>query len=354
MEPAAALQKLAKARPPLWKWQGGECIQSLAWAPHGHTLAAATLGGELVVLDGATGKPRWHRANAHGDSILWLAWHPTEALLATGGQDGFVRLWEATKGTPLDEWTPDPKKKWVEHGAWSFDGALLAVAAGKRVTFWNAKGEARGQTGESRATVAAIAWEPTPETHRLLVGGYGGVQLWDADLPEVEMAPVTGAEWPTAVLAVAWDTRAEWVAAGTGDGAMQVWRVGTEHTLRMGGYPGKVRELAWHVDGRHLSTGGGPNVVCWSFEGEGPEGSAPVEWMGHSEAVTALAAHPTDPQRVASAGKERLLFIWKIGDENPVGIRALPESPATTLAWKPDGALLVAGCEDGGVAGFKI
>ncbi|SDT99474.1 WD-40 repeat-containing protein [Verrucomicrobium sp. GAS474] len=350
MEPSAALVKLAKARPPFWKWQGGEFIHALAWAPHGHTVAAATLGGELVVLDGVTGKPRWHKPAAHSDSILWLAWHPRDPILATGGQDGVVRLWDAAKGSPLREWTPDPKKKWVEQGAWSFDGAYLAVAAGKSVTFWNAAGEAKGKTGEGKATVASIAWEPDLDAHRLLVAGYGGVQVWEPGNDEA----VTGAEWSTSVLAAAWDLHGEWIAAGTGDGSMQVWRVGTEHTLRMGGYPGKVRELAWHADGKHLSTGGGPNVVCWSFDGEGPEGSAPIEWMGHSENVTAIAAHPTDPNRIASVGKEHLLFLWRIGDENPAGIRALPESPASTLAWKPDGSLLAAGCEDGGVVVFKI
>ena len=350
MEPSAALLKLAKARPPQWKWKGNDFIPALAWAPHGHTLALATLGGELAVLDGATGKPRWHLPAAHGDSILWLAWHPRDLLLATGGQDGLVRYWDANKGTKLVEFQPDPKKKWVEHGTWSFDGALLAVAAGKKATFWDTQGQPKGETAEGKATVAAIAWEPDLDAHRLLVAGYGGVQLWE---PEA-VAPVTGVDWPTSVLAAAWDTRGEWVAAGTGDGSMQVWQVGTEHTLRMGGYPGKVRELAWHADGKHLSTGGGPNVVCWNFAGQGPEGTAPIEWMGHSEPVTTLAAHPTDPKRVASAGKEHLLFLWQIGDENPTGLRALPESPASILAWKPDGTMLAAGCEDGGVVVFKI
>ncbi|HEY8967112.1 MAG TPA: hypothetical protein VIM58_11740 [Candidatus Methylacidiphilales bacterium] len=353
MEPPAALQKLAKARPPQWKWQGGDFIHALAWAPHGHTLAVGTLGGELAVLDGATGKPRWAKPNAHADSLLWAAWHPRDAILATGGQDGAVRLWEANQGSLLREFHPDPKKKWVEHGAWSFDGDLLAVAAGKKATFWTAQGEPKGETGEAKATVACIAWEPDLDARRLLVGGYGGVQVWEAGADPAE-GPVTEAQWSTAVLAAAWDPKGEWVAAGTGDGAMQVWRVGTDHTLRMGGYPGKVREIAWHADGRHLSSGGGPNVVCWSFEGQGPEGSAPIEWVGNSENVTALAAHPVDPARVASAGKEQLLFLWKVGDDNPAGLRALPESPASHLAWKPDGTLLAVGCEDGGVVAFKI
>jgi len=353
MEPAPALAKLSAARPPRWRWRADDCIHDLRWAAHGHTLAVAALSGELAVLDGATGKPRWRVADAHPGGALWCAFHPTEAIVASGGQDGAAKLWDANTGAPLRTLFQD-RKRWVEHGGWSADGAFLATAAGKGVTFWNAAGEACGAIAEQKGTVSALAWHP--RLAHVLIGSFGGVSVWEPGKTEA----LSRAEWPTSILAVAWRPDGEWIAAGTGDASVQTWRVGTEETLRMGGYATKVRELAWHPGGDHLSTGGGFNLVCWDFRGEGPSGSTPQEWMGHSEFVTALAADPGDPTRVASAGKDQLVFLWKLGSDDPVSLRAIPESGPVLLAWQPGGkkgekeTALAVGCEGGEVVLFKI
>ncbi len=350
MEPSPALKKLSAARPPKWTWAGTDCVHALAWAPHGHTLAVATLAGELAILDGATGKPRWTVADAHPNGALWVAWHPAGALLASGGQDGAAKLWDANTGKPVATLFSD-RKKWTEHGGWTADGSALAVAAGKDVTFWDAAGKSLGALPTQKATVAALAWHPKqPE---LLIAGFGLLSAWKVG----QEKPVASKEWPTAMLCAAWKPEsweAEWAAAGTADASIEIWKVGSDETFRMSGYPAKIREIAWHADGNHLSTGGGMNIVCWDFRGAGPEGSTPQEWIAHSEPVCALAAHPTDPTRVASSGRDQLVFIWKLGSDDPATMRAVPESVPSLLAWKPDGSILAAGCEGGEVVAFAV
>ena len=350
MEPASALAKVAAARPPRWQWRGADCVHSLQWAPHGHTLAAATLAGELVSLSAADGKVRWHVADAHPGGALWCVFHPTEPLLASGGQDGAVKLWQADTGQLVRVVVHEPKR-WSELGAWSADGEFLATAAGKAVSFWNAAGEAKGRTADQKATVAVLAWHPRDAA--LLVAAYGGLSVWTPGAAK----PDAFLERATPVLAAAWRPGGEWAAFGTGDASMEAWRVGTEETLRMAGYPTKIRELAWHGTGDHLSTGGGTNVVCWDFRGDGPAGSTPIEFLGHSEFITALAPHPTDPRRVASTGRDHLVFVWQTGADDPVAMRAVPDSVPLHVAWQPRAAkepLLAVGCEGGEIVLFKV
>jgi WD40 repeat protein len=308
------------------------------------------LAGELVLLDGATGRVRWHQAAAHPGGVLWIAFHPTEPLLASGGQDGAVRLWHADKGEPISVLFEE-RRRWSELGAWSAEG-VLAFTSAKDLLFYKADGTALGRvTPFEKSSVAALAWHPVqPE---LAVGGFGGLSVWKAG----EEKPISSKAWPTSFLATAWKPQSwenEWVAGGTGDASVEVWKVGSDEALRMAGYAGKVRELAWHTGGEFLSTAGGPNIVCWDFRGAGPEGSAPQEWIAHSETVAALATHPTDATRVASSGRDQLIFIWQLGKDDPISIRAVPESVPHLLTWKPDGTGLAAGCEGGEVVFFKI
>ena len=43
----------------------------------------------------------------------------------------------------------------------------------------------------------------------------------------------------------------------------------------MTGYPGKPSHLAFDSTGTVLATGGSERVTVWSFQGEGPERTAP-------------------------------------------------------------------------------
>ena len=46
----------------------------------------------------------------------------------------------------------------------------------------------------------------------------------------------------------------------------------------MSGYQGKPRSLSFDNSGVLLATGGSERVTVWSFDGEGPEGTAPESW----------------------------------------------------------------------------
>ena len=56
-----------------------------------------------------------------------------------------------------------------------------------------------------------------------------------------------------------------WLAAGGGDGELQMWRRdGGLHVACAGGAPGKkVRCLAWDATGKYIAMASGLSVVVW-------------------------------------------------------------------------------------------
>ena len=78
----------------------GDYVSALAWSADGSRLAVGSLDGTTAIVDddGLVQHPPLHEFG-----VAQVAWSPTADLLATGGQDGRVRLWSASDVTVLGE-----------------------------------------------------------------------------------------------------------------------------------------------------------------------------------------------------------------------------------------------------------
>src|SRR5688572_30273996 len=115
-----------------WAGQLDDYAIDLAWSPDGTQLAAASSAGAVSLFAAQDGR-RLHDLPGHENGTNALAWapgsqtqnsepktqkpeFPTPSLLATGGQDGAVKLWDATAGQHIA--TTKLGTAWVEHLAW--------------------------------------------------------------------------------------------------------------------------------------------------------------------------------------------------------------------------------------------
>lgn len=101
--------------------------RALAFSSAGDRLAVITAAGEVTVWDPRSGE-KISSFQAHQIDGYTVAFHPTRPLLATGGQDGKLRLW-SLEGRPVYE---ELLGGWVQAVAFAPNGKKLAATTWSR------------------------------------------------------------------------------------------------------------------------------------------------------------------------------------------------------------------------------
>lgn len=317
------------ALPVAWSRSVGDYATALAVSSDGTLAAVGNAAGELWVFDTLSGEARVHFA-AHRGPIMAAAWSPKQRLLATCGQDGAARLYDAhgARVAELPGGAP-----WVEHVAWAPDGARLATGAGRVARLWTSAGDAIVESEPHESTLTGLAWNR--KGTELATACYGGVRLFDVGTGVAKHLP-----WPGSLISLSWSPTDAVIACGTQERSVHIWRLAKARESEMSGFSAKPRALSWDAEGKLLATSGDSNVGVWSFDGKGPEGKPPVELVGHTALCTALAFHPK-LARLASGADDTGVLVWDPRRKTtPVAFGFLEET-VTALAWTQGGRLLV-------------
>ena len=310
---------------PVWSVGLADHVTAVAWAPDGNAVAAASAGGDTLIVDTATGEVT-ARADGHPLGVLDIGWSPDGRRLAVGGQDGRLSIYDRSTGTE----THIDISGWVAVVAWSPGGRHLAVAAGNTVVTVDTDGSVTHTYGPLPSTVTSLAWEP--KGRRVAAGFYGGVNWYEPGRPEHRA--VEAHKWKGSVLAVAVSADGRWLAAGNQDRSVQIWRIGKSTHLEMPGYPAKIDQIAFDPTGRHLAVGSVGFTTVWDCAGKGPEGSTPGMLEGNPRRVAALDwahHHPV----LTTGDPAGLLAHWAPTTSlRPVGVAHVGD-PVTAVKWDP-------------------
>jgi WD40 repeat protein len=260
-----------------------------------------------------------------GGSVVALALSLDGKTLASGGDDG-VRLWDLTDRThPAAVGQPITGKGVVNAVAFSPDGHTLAITRNQRgrtvvstlatdgdVRLWDITNRARplqmGRPLSDTGVVNAVTF--SPDGHTLATGGMISLKLWDVtdpSRPTLLTEPDIGGE-SQSVYAVAFSHDGRTMAAGESHGTVRLWDTS---------------------DRAHPTPLGEPLT-------------------SHVNAFTAVGFSP-DGNTLASVGDDGVQ-MWNLSDRtepSPLG-QVLPgQRPITAVAFSPDGRTLASAGTDG-------
>lgn len=279
-------------------------------------------------------RTRWE---GHTDAVWSAVYSPDGEIVASGGFDQVVRLWNRD-GTPIGEPLEGHRGE-IWSVAFSPDGAAIASASSdSTVRLWNRQGQPLGQIQGHEGHVKTVAFSPNG---RIIASGdqSGAVRLWNRQGQAI--APPFQADGNSTVWSVAFSPDGTQIVSGHEDGQIHLWSMQGERLRTLSSPEGTVLAVVFSPDGQLIVSGGSDAVIrLWDRQG-----NLLRQLEGHEDGVTSLAFSPYG-QWLLSGGDDNTLRLWT-RDGQAVGPPLIGHDYYVySVAFSPDGQTMLSGSED--------
>jgi WD40 repeat protein len=276
--------------------------------------------------------------------VLALAFVPRSALLASGGSDGSVQLWDANSGA----------LRWKHHGhadrvnsvAVSPDGSTVATGSRDEVVQLRdvrtgaSRGVLRGGTG----AVTSIAFSPDGRT--LAAGSMSGVLLWNSGNGQL----VRRVKMGLPVTAIAFSPDNSLLASAGYDRIVRLWNARSGQLLRS--FPRvqlAITSLGFSPDSRTLAMGSVGNASLWDVRSANR-----LHLLRHPGAVVSEVAFSPDGRTLASSSSDKFARLWDVDSGQLRWKLRGHAADVSSVTWNPGAGTLATSSADKTIAVWSV
>jgi len=330
-------------------------VKPLAFSPNGDRLAVGV--GRDIVLWEVASHQRIAVTNGHSKRVNFLVFAREGRILASGANDGLVKVWDVTPAEPREI-----SMLRVGFGvgclAFSYDGKTLAASGFDRtIKRWDLSNpeaplELLPLETENGHTGWVWAMAFSPNTNLLISAGTGGEMIaWDLASDPKAFSPRKLA-LPRGsigiVNAVVFTPDGQTMLSAGTDNNITLWDLsGRGQPLKLKGHVWEVFSIDVSPDGRTLASGGDDRTVkLWDISSRWREQPR----MSHGEWMIAVAISP-DSKFIASLSPKKL-SLWDATTEELLAGHPTLKGEDGHLVFSPDSNILAA--EDNGAGIIRL
>ncbi|KAI0057112.1 WD40 repeat-like protein [Artomyces pyxidatus] len=226
----------------LWDVESGQRLRSmgghqgqiatLSW--HGHVLSSGCGDGSIWHHDVRVARHKVMELLGHTGEVCGLKWREDGELLASGGNDNVVNIWDGRLGNVgegargVAKWTKRNHTAAVKAIAWCpWQPSLLASGGGTNdatVNIWNSTTGARLHSLKTPSQITSVQWAPHKKEF-LTTHGYPNNALMVHAYPSLERVAEIRDAHDSRVLFSCVSPAGDVVCTGAGDENLKFWRI---------------------------------------------------------------------------------------------------------------------------------
>jgi WD40 repeat protein len=304
----------------------------------------------------------------HSELVKSVAISPIGQIVASGGADKTVNLWDLKTGNLLRTLTGHSSP--ILSVKFSPDGMTLATASNleagsSNIKIWDVQtGELKKNVGGNLINLRSSCLAFSPDGEILASGNIDAtIRLWKVRTGELETT-LKGHGWD--VNSVEFSQNGRYLVSGGLDGAIKVWNWRNGRLLKTFNRPspedfvgslvawfdssvGAIYSVTIDPDGTIIASGGAEQpIILWGIS----TGKIVKTFTEHTGSVFSVSFSPNG-QLLASGGDDNTIRIWDVAT-GEVRQTFSHLGPVYSVAFSPNGKTLVSGSRDTTVKIWEI